>query len=100
MKLNIEHSPSPLVAIPIRRITWYAAVLGDSIINYDNDPDRCLRDAIESLIYDNDDSGEFTRQTINQIDVFPATERVLELLPEQNWDLREDGVLDIDTSET
>lgn len=95
MKLNIDYRPSPLVAIPIRRITWYAAVLGDSIINYDSDPGRCLRDAIETLIYDDDSDGEFTRQTINQISVFPATERVLEELPKQDWDLREDGVVDL-----
>jgi len=95
------------VEVSIRRIRFYVAIVGDKIITFDNDPDRALGEAADKLtemwnqrtfsqpcwfhIY----GWEKVREELNKLACFPATDRLVEALPSDDLDLREDNVVDL-----
>jgi len=84
------------VEVSIKRIRFYVAIVGDKIITFDNDPDRALGAAAERLTEMwNQHGWEKVREELNKLACFPATDRLVEALPSDDWDLREDNVVDL-----
>ena len=84
------------VEVSIRRIRFYVAIVGDKIITFDNDPDRALGAAAERLTEMwNQHGWEKVREELNKLACFPATDRLVEALPSDDLDLREDNVVDL-----
>lgn len=84
------------VEVSIKRIRFYVAIVGDKIITFDNDPDRALVEAAEKLTEMwNHHGWEKVVEERDKLICFPATDRLVEALPSDDWDLREDNVVDL-----
>ncbi len=94
--ITLEFHEDLPVEVSIKRIRFYVAIVGDKIITFDSDPDRALGAAAERLTEMwNQHGWEKVREELNKLACFPATDRLVEALPNASWDLREDNVVDL-----
>ena len=93
MKLPIAFNSSTF-PVKIQRAAHFVAVSGTEILVWATDSGTAMGEAADKLVGRWSDEEKLLEE-LTTIKCYPATTRLVEALPTDEWDLREDGVADL-----